>query len=143
MMNYDSKFQQTLSSCGNQLVSAWAEGVHEGGGIPWVWRRQFSGVFRMGIVRRPRTGYFLPGRKTDHLSEELPVPYANNQGVRIHYEVEGSGPPLILHHGSFGSGLDWREFGYTDALKQDHQLILIDARGHGASASRGSARARC
>jgi pimeloyl-ACP methyl ester carboxylesterase len=61
------------------------------------------------------------------------MPYANNQGVRIHYEVEGAGPPLILHHGSFGSGEDWREFGYIDVLKHDHQLILIDARGHGAS----------
>jgi pimeloyl-ACP methyl ester carboxylesterase len=61
------------------------------------------------------------------------MPYANNQGIRIHYEVEGAGPPLILHHGSFGSADDWREFGYTDVLKHDHQLILMDARGHGAS----------
>jgi pimeloyl-ACP methyl ester carboxylesterase len=27
------------------------------------------------------------------------MPYANNNGIRIHYEVEGSGPPLLLHHG--------------------------------------------
>jgi len=27
------------------------------------------------------------------------MPYANNQGVRIHYEVEGTGPPLVLQHG--------------------------------------------
>lgn len=24
------------------------------------------------------------------------MPYVNNQGVRIHYEVEGEGPPLVL-----------------------------------------------
>jgi pimeloyl-ACP methyl ester carboxylesterase len=65
--------------------------------------------------------------------EELSVAYANNQGTRIYYETEGSGPPLVLHHGSFGSGEDWREYGYAEALKPDHQLILIDARGHGAS----------
>ena len=45
----------------------------------------------------------------------------------------GTGPPLALQHGSFGSGEEWKEFGYTDVLKRDHQLILIDARGHGAS----------
>jgi pimeloyl-ACP methyl ester carboxylesterase len=61
------------------------------------------------------------------------MPYANNQGIRIHYEVEGTGPPLVLQHGSFGCGEDWRDFGYTSALKNDHQLILVDTRGHGAS----------
>jgi pimeloyl-ACP methyl ester carboxylesterase len=61
------------------------------------------------------------------------MPYANNQGVRIHYEVEGAGQPVILHHGSFGSGSDWRDFDYTDTLKHDRQLILLDARGHGDS----------
>jgi pimeloyl-ACP methyl ester carboxylesterase len=61
------------------------------------------------------------------------MPYAPNGDVRIYYETEGKGPPLILHHGSFGSGQDWRDLGYADALTRDHQLILIDARGHGAS----------
>jgi pimeloyl-ACP methyl ester carboxylesterase len=37
------------------------------------------------------------------------------------------------HHGSFGSGSDWRDLGYTDFLKRTNQLILIDARGHGES----------
>jgi pimeloyl-ACP methyl ester carboxylesterase len=61
------------------------------------------------------------------------MPFATNTGIRIHYEVVGSGPPLVLHHGSFGSGADWRNLGYVDALKHENQLILMDARGHGAS----------
>ena len=61
------------------------------------------------------------------------MPYANNRGFRIYYEVEGVGPPLILHHGTFGSGQDWRHFGYVDALKGNRRVILLDARGHGAS----------
>jgi pimeloyl-ACP methyl ester carboxylesterase len=28
---------------------------------------------------------------------------------------------------------DWRDLGYTDVLNRTNQLILIDARGHGAS----------
>ena len=31
------------------------------------------------------------------------MPYADNNGVRIHYEVEGNGPPLVLQHGGTGS----------------------------------------
>jgi pimeloyl-ACP methyl ester carboxylesterase len=61
------------------------------------------------------------------------MPYASNQGVRIYYEVEGDGPPLVLQHGSASSGAEWREMGYCDVLRRDYQLILIDARGHGAS----------
>jgi pimeloyl-ACP methyl ester carboxylesterase len=61
------------------------------------------------------------------------VPYASNDGTRIHYEVEGNGPPLILQHGTTGSWEDWEEFGYVTPLREKYRLILIDARGHGAS----------
>jgi len=61
------------------------------------------------------------------------MPYVSNQGVRIYYEVEGNGPPLVLQHGSACSSAEWREMGYCDVLRGDYQLILIDARGHGAS----------
>lgn len=46
------------------------------------------------------------------------MPYVSNKGVRIHYEVEGEGPPLVLQHGSAGSLEDWHEFGYVEALKR-------------------------
>jgi len=61
------------------------------------------------------------------------MPYVSNQDIRIHYTLEGQGPPLVLQHGSAGSGKDWYQFGYADALKHDYQLILIDIRGRGAS----------
>jgi pimeloyl-ACP methyl ester carboxylesterase len=61
------------------------------------------------------------------------IPYANNQGVRIHYQVEGEGPALVLQHGFSGSFEDWYEFGYVERLQKEHRLILVDARGHGAS----------
>ena len=61
------------------------------------------------------------------------MPYARNGSVRIHYEVEGEGPALVLQHGFSESVIDWYESGYVNALKTDYRLILIDARGHGAS----------
>jgi pimeloyl-ACP methyl ester carboxylesterase len=61
------------------------------------------------------------------------MPYVTNEGVRIHYEVEGEGIPLVLQHGSSGNIENWRTFGYVAALIKDYRLILVDARGHGLS----------
>jgi pimeloyl-ACP methyl ester carboxylesterase len=61
------------------------------------------------------------------------MPYADNSSVRIHYQVEGKGPALVLQHGFTESLVDWYESGYVEALRRDYRLILIDARGHGAS----------
>lgn len=61
------------------------------------------------------------------------MPYADNNGVRIHYHAEGNGEPLVLQHGLTSSILRWYEFGFVDALKGEYKLLLIDARGHGDS----------
>jgi pimeloyl-ACP methyl ester carboxylesterase len=61
------------------------------------------------------------------------MPFANNRGVRIHYQTIGNGPPIVLQHGTFGSGPDWIDRGYVAALQSDYQVILVDARGHGSS----------
>jgi pimeloyl-ACP methyl ester carboxylesterase len=64
---------------------------------------------------------------------ETKMAYAENNGVRIHYQVEGNGPPLVLQHGYSDSLDSWYDFGYVDALKSERQVILVDARGHGGS----------
>jgi pimeloyl-ACP methyl ester carboxylesterase len=61
------------------------------------------------------------------------MPYANNAGIRIHYEVEGSGPALVLQHGFTLCLKDWSECGYVEALRPNYRVILVDARGHGDS----------
>jgi len=61
------------------------------------------------------------------------MPYAKNGEINIYYEVEGEGTPLVLAHGGGGNLKLWRNFGYTDALKNDYQLILFDFRAHGKS----------
>lgn len=61
------------------------------------------------------------------------MPYVSNDGVRIHYHVEGEGPPLVLHHGTSQSLEDWHSYGYVQGLKGDYQLVLVDHRGHGRS----------
>lgn len=61
------------------------------------------------------------------------MPYADNAGTKTHYEVNGAGPPLVLQHGFTQCINDWFEEGYVSALQPKYQLVLVDARGHGAS----------
>jgi pimeloyl-ACP methyl ester carboxylesterase len=61
------------------------------------------------------------------------MPYVGNSGVQIHFEVEGSGPPLVLQHGLTQCTVDWVECGYVAALRPHFRVITIDARGHGQS----------
>ena len=61
------------------------------------------------------------------------MPFATNQGVRIHYRVEGEGPALVLQHGITWNMEGWARYGYVDALRPHYRLILVDARGHGGS----------
>jgi pimeloyl-ACP methyl ester carboxylesterase len=61
------------------------------------------------------------------------MPETISDGLRIHYEVAGSGEPLVLYHGLTGSGERWRDTGYVAGLSETYRLILVDARGHGES----------
>ena len=54
-------------------------------------------------------------------------------GVRVHYEVEGDGPPLLLVHGRGWSMKDWYRHGFPEALRDKFQVILMDTRGFGES----------
>ena len=59
------------------------------------------------------------------------MPKLNRDGVNIHYEVHGSGPPLLLTHGYSSTSAMWQ--GQIEALSKQHKLILWDMRGHGQS----------
>jgi pimeloyl-ACP methyl ester carboxylesterase len=58
--------------------------------------------------------------------------YVERDGGRIWYASFGSGRPVLLLHGGFGSGENW---GYQvpALVASGHQAILIDSRGHGRS----------
>ena len=61
------------------------------------------------------------------------MPEIKRNGVTIHYEIEGQGRPLMFHTGGWGDLNVWRLAGYTQALRSDHRLILMDHRGQGKS----------
>jgi pimeloyl-ACP methyl ester carboxylesterase len=59
------------------------------------------------------------------------MPKINRDGVRIHYEVHGNGPTLLLTHGYSSTSAMWQ--GQIAALSKHHKLVLWDMRGHGQS----------
>jgi pimeloyl-ACP methyl ester carboxylesterase len=61
------------------------------------------------------------------------MPFAISAGRRIHYDVSGKGPDLLLHHGFTSSAQAWRFFGFTEVLQQHYRVIVPDALGHGQS----------
>jgi len=61
------------------------------------------------------------------------MPYASNGDTRLYYEIEGKGPPMILSHGFMMDTTSWYDLGYVAELKPDYTLLIMDARGHGAS----------
>ncbi len=57
--------------------------------------------------------------------------FAEVNGIRIHYEVEGEGRPLILLH---GNGEDMSIFDVAvEELKDFFKVVTVDSRGHGSS----------
>lgn len=59
------------------------------------------------------------------------MPEVESQGIEIHYEVRGAGPPLVLMHSFLCSSAMWEP--QIEPLARHFRLINIDMRGHGES----------
>jgi pimeloyl-ACP methyl ester carboxylesterase len=59
------------------------------------------------------------------------MPKLDRAGVKIHYEIHGSGPTLLLSHGYSSTARMWD--GQVAVLKDRYQVIVWDMRGHGDS----------
>jgi pimeloyl-ACP methyl ester carboxylesterase len=58
--------------------------------------------------------------------------YADVNGIRLYYEIYGSGRPLIMLHGGFGS-IEMLS-ALSPALARNHPVIGVDLYGHGRTA---------
>jgi 3-oxoadipate enol-lactonase len=57
-------------------------------------------------------------------------------GLRLHYDVVGEGPPVLCVHGASGTAaFEWADL--ASGLADRHRLIMPDLRGHGRSDHRG------
>jgi pimeloyl-ACP methyl ester carboxylesterase len=79
-----------------------------------------AGLGLLSIAAEP------PPRPTDGFLE--------TGGIRIHYEVAGTGEPVLLLHG-FAADIQtqWAMPGVFSSLAKKYQVVAFDARGHGRS----------
>jgi pimeloyl-ACP methyl ester carboxylesterase len=54
-------------------------------------------------------------------------------GVHLHYEMRGEGPPVVLLHGNTVTLADFKASGLIDRLAQKHRVIAFDRPGFGHS----------
>ena len=59
------------------------------------------------------------------------MPDTKVNGINLHYDIRGQGPPLLLIHGLGSSLQDWEH--QVDAFADQFQVIALDLRGHGKS----------
>src|SRR5690348_9251515 len=58
--------------------------------------------------------------------------YVSVNGINLYYEVHGTGEPLIMLHGGFGTFEMFAAL--SPALVEKHQVIGVDLYGHGRTA---------
>ena len=51
--------------------------------------------------------------------------------LQLSFEDTGTGPPVVILHGLFGSGANWRSV--ARALASHHRVLCVDLRNHGTS----------
>jgi len=62
------------------------------------------------------------------------MPFFDNDGIKIYYEIEGEGPPVVMIHSFIrNSETMWKQTNWVATLKDKYQLILLDCRGYGRS----------
>jgi pimeloyl-ACP methyl ester carboxylesterase len=60
------------------------------------------------------------------------MPTYQHEGLELHYELVGTGPPVLCVHGATGTGsYEWSTL--ADALQQRYRFAIPDLRGHGFS----------
>jgi len=61
--------------------------------------------------------------------------FTSHDGTEIAYDVVGSGPPVLLHHGfAADAQANWEQPRIVDAIRSSgRRVITMDARGHGRS----------
>ena len=81
------------------------------------------------------TAFLLMTMATTTLSaQQIPTTgYAPVNGLRMYYEIHGSGEPVVLLHGAFMTiPLNWT--GWIDELSKTRKVIAVEMQGHGRTA---------
>jgi pimeloyl-ACP methyl ester carboxylesterase len=84
-------------------------------------------------LARARTGPIQPSEEIDMAQTAPQTGYAPVNGLQMYYEIHGSGHPLVLLHGGFGT--IETEFGQMlPLLAETRQVIAVELQAHGHTA---------
>ena len=86
-----------------------------------------ASVFAVTAEPRDKSGE----PKTDGTTEKKQG-YAAVNGLKMYYEIHGTGKPLVALHGAFGWGTVY------PTLAKNRQVIAVELQGHGHTADRKS-----
>jgi len=60
------------------------------------------------------------------------MPFAQINGMKIYYEIHGSGDTIVLLHHGFGCTKIWKDI-YPHLVEKGYRVIMYDRRGYGQS----------
>src|SRR5262249_45854826 len=69
-----------------------------------------------------------PGQPKPDGTLEKKHGYADVNGLKMYYEIHGTGKPLVVLHGAFGFATAY------PALAKGRQLVAVEQQGHGHTA---------
>ena len=72
-----------------------------------------------------------------HAQAQITGKYANVNGIRMYYEIQGTGNPLVLIHGG-GSTITTTFGTIMPQLAKTHQVIAVELQAHGHTSDRST-----
>jgi pimeloyl-ACP methyl ester carboxylesterase len=95
---------------------------------------KISSIVLLSILVLAAILLYRPDIKVEKLQESYfshSSAWLDWEGMKVHYSVEGNGPPLILIHGTFSSLHTWDD--WAAQLQNDFTIIRMDLQGFGLS----------
>jgi pimeloyl-ACP methyl ester carboxylesterase len=83
-----------------------------------------------GPTKQTAKGVSTPRR--NEVKQSANGKYAEVNGLKMYYEIHGSGKPLVLLHGAFGTVEGWATV--LPTLAKTRQVIVVELQGHGHTA---------
>ena len=76
-----------------------------------------------------------PSTSNNEKKQESMSGYANVNGLKMYYEIHGTGAPLVLIHGG-GSTIQTTFGRVLDSFAKKHKVIAVEMQAHGHTADR-------
>ena len=95
--------------------------------------KDFSADIQKGQAARGNGCLVIEGKNILHYGNNKKVgKFADVNGIKLYYEIYGTGQPLVVLHGNGGS-IEGASSQYPEFLKKNYKIIAIDSRAQGKS----------